>query len=204
LPVHASIVTQRRLRALAALLAQVDSAVGGKTGINTRHGKNLVGTFHQPRLVLADIYALSTLARREFLAGYAEVVKYGLIGDAAFFAWLDDHASAIRDGDRAARRHAVATSCAAKAAIVSRDEREASGLRALSISAIPSAMRWRPSAAMGTRSCMARPWPGDVPGLRPLGQLGLCPTEDADRVRRHLAMIGLRPGFRSGSGTQTG
>ena len=112
------------------LLAQVDSAVGGKTGINTRHGKNLIGSFHQPRLVLADIDVLSTLRRREFLAGYAEVVKYGLINDPVFFAWLDDHASAIRDGDRAARRQAVATSCAAKAAIVARDERER-GERAL-------------------------------------------------------------------------
>ncbi|HEY5598048.1 MAG TPA: 3-dehydroquinate synthase family protein, partial [Kiloniellales bacterium] len=81
------------------LLAQVDSSVGGKTGINTRQGKNLVGSFHQPRLVLADTSVLSTLPRRQLLAGYAEIAKYGLIGDAAFFAWLEGHGSAVIDGD---------------------------------------------------------------------------------------------------------
>jgi len=95
------------------LLAQVDSSVGGKTGINTPQGKNLVGSFHQPRLVLADLDALATLPKREILAGYAEVAKYGLISDAPFFAWLEGHSAALVDGDIEARRHAVAISCAA-------------------------------------------------------------------------------------------
>lgn len=112
------------------LLSQVDSSVGGKTGINTARGKNLIGSFHQPRLVLADIATLNSLPRREFLAGYAEVVKYGLLGDAAFFTWLEQNGRAMVDGDLAARREAVHRSCAAKTAIVAEDERE-QGRRAL-------------------------------------------------------------------------
>ena len=112
------------------LLAQVDSSVGGKTGINTGHGKNLVGAFHQPRLVLADTSALDTLPARELRAGYAEVVKYGLIGDAPFFDWLEVNGAAVLAGDPAARAHAVVTSVASKAGVVSRDERE-TGERAL-------------------------------------------------------------------------
>ena len=113
------------------LLAQVDSSVGGKTGINTPAGKNLVGAFHQPALVLADLAALDTLPRRELLAGYAEVVKYGLLGDADFFAWCEANGAAMLDGDAAAREYAVARSVAAKAAIVKQDEKETLGLRAL-------------------------------------------------------------------------
>ena len=101
-----------------SLLAQVDSSVGGKTGIDTRQGKNLIGTFHQPSLVLVDISALLTLAPREFRAGYAEVVKYGLIGDAPFFAWLEQNWGEIFAAAGAARRRAVETSVRAKAAIV--------------------------------------------------------------------------------------
>ena len=112
------------------LLAQVDSSVGGKTGINARAGKNLIGAFHQPRLVLADTGVLHTLPRREFLAGYAEVAKYGLIRDAEFFAWLERHGPALRDGDQAALVEAVRRSCEAKAGIVARDETER-GERAL-------------------------------------------------------------------------
>ena len=112
------------------LLSQVDSSVGGKTGINTRHGKNLVGSFYQPRLVLADTSVLDTLPRRELLAGYAEVVKYGLLGYPDFFAWLEANGAAVVTGDAAARRHAVMTSCDAKAKIVAGDEREL-GRRAL-------------------------------------------------------------------------
>lgn len=112
------------------LLSQVDSSVGGKTGINTARGKNLVGSFYQPRLVLADIETLNSLPRRELLAGYAEVVKYGLLGDAAFFTWLEQNGRALVEGDLAARREAVHRSCAAKAAIVAEDERE-QGRRAL-------------------------------------------------------------------------
>jgi 3-dehydroquinate synthase len=111
------------------LLAQVDSSVGGKTAIDSRHGKNLVGAFHQPVLVVADTAVLDTLPPREFRAGYAEVVKYGVLGDAGFFAWLDANAKEVFAGG-AAREHAIATSCRMKAAIVARDERE-TGDRAL-------------------------------------------------------------------------
>ncbi|MGB0905786.1 MAG: 3-dehydroquinate synthase family protein, partial [Mangrovicoccus sp.] len=87
-----------------SLLAQVDSSVGGKTGINTPHGKNLIGAFHQPALVLADIAVLGTLTPRDFLAGYGEVVKYGLLGDAQFFEWLESNGPALAAGDMAARQ----------------------------------------------------------------------------------------------------
>src|SRR5690606_34357712 len=112
-----------------SLLAQVDSSVGGKTGINTPRGKNLVGLFHQPSLVLADTGALDTLSQRHFRAGYAEIVKYGLINDPDFFAWLEENREKVFAGG-GARIHAIATSCRAKAAVVAADEREA-GERAL-------------------------------------------------------------------------
>jgi 3-dehydroquinate synthase len=111
------------------LLAQVDSSVGGKTGINSRQGKNLIGAFHQPVLVIADTALLDTLAKREFCAGYAEVAKYGLLGDAAFFAWLEKNWQDVFAGGPA-REHAIAVCCRAKAGIVARDERE-TGERAL-------------------------------------------------------------------------
>lgn len=112
------------------LLSQVDSSVGGKTGINSRHGKNLIGAFHQPSLVLSDLATLETLPDREFRAGYAEVVKYGALGDAAFFEWLEanGHRVFARDGD--ALTHAILRSCEMKAGIVARDELE-TGDRAL-------------------------------------------------------------------------
>src|SRR5215831_16928243 len=111
------------------LLAQVDSSVGGKTGINSPQGKNLIGAFHQPLLVIADTAVLDTLPPRQFRAGYAEVAKYGVLGDEAFFGWLEaNHAGVFKGGE--AREHAIATSCRAKAAIVARDERE-TGERAL-------------------------------------------------------------------------
>src|SRR5690348_7896958 len=117
-----------------SLLAQVDSSVGGKTGINSRHGKNLIGAFHQPAMVIADTVLLDTLPKREFRAGYAEVAKYGLLGDAAFFAWLEQNwQDVFADGQGAgssAREHAIALCCRGKAGIVSRDERE-TGERAL-------------------------------------------------------------------------
>lgn len=112
------------------LLAQVDSSVGGKTAINAAQGKNLIGLFHQPRLVLADTDVLSTLPRRELLAGFAEVVKYGLLGDATFYDWLEAHSDAVLSGPGPERIHAIVTSIAAKARIVEQDERE-SGVRAL-------------------------------------------------------------------------
>lgn len=112
------------------LLAQVDSSVGGKTGINTRHGKNLIGAFHQPSLVIADTSVLDTLSPRQFRAGYAEVAKYGLLGDAAFFGWLEQNWRDVFGSNGAARLTAIETSCRAKAALVAEDEREM-GRRAL-------------------------------------------------------------------------
>ena len=113
-----------------SLLAQVDSSVGGKTGINSAHGKNLIGAFHQPLAVLADLDILNTLPQRQRAAGYAEIVKYGLLGDANFYAWLDENVEAIMAGDAKATAHAVRTSCAMKARIVAEDETE-TGVRAL-------------------------------------------------------------------------
>lgn len=112
------------------LLSQVDSSVGGKTGINSPHGKNLIGAFYQPKLVLADVSLLDTLPQRDVLAGYAEVVKYGLLGDFSFFEWLEENGRAVVTGDTAARIHAVKTSVKAKADIVAEDEHE-QGVRAL-------------------------------------------------------------------------
>ncbi len=113
------------------LLAQVDSSVGGKTAINTARGKNLVGAFHQPSLVLADPMALDTLPLRELRAGYAEVIKYGLIDDLAFFRWCETNGAQLLAGDHAAREYAIAAGVAAKARIVAADEKETGGQRAL-------------------------------------------------------------------------
>ena len=113
------------------LLAQVDSSVGGKTAINTRTGKNLIGAFHQPSLVLVDIGTLASLPDREMRAGYAEVIKYGLLGDPAFFGWLGHNSKAVLTREPEALTHAIATSVEAKARIVAEDERETSGVRAL-------------------------------------------------------------------------
>lgn len=121
----------RLLQIPTSLLAQVDSSVGGKTGINTSHGKNLVGAFYHPALVLADIGVLDTLPRREIKAGYAEILKYALLGDREFFRWLQEHGWSVLAGDVAARTHAVAMSCAAKADIVMADPFERNGRRAL-------------------------------------------------------------------------
>ena len=114
----------------SSLLAQVDSSVGGKTGVNAASGKNLIGAFHQPRLVLADTTLLDTLPDRELRAGYAEIVKYGLLGDSDFFEWLEAHGTDVLSRAPEALSHAILTSCAAKARIVEADERE-SGQRAL-------------------------------------------------------------------------
>jgi 3-dehydroquinate synthase len=182
------------------LLAQVDSSVGGKTGINTRHGKNLVGSFHQPRLVLADTEALSTLPRRELLAGYAEVVKYGLIDDPAFFAWLEGHGTAVIEGDLAARRHAVMTSCAAKAAMVAADEREAGARALLNLGhtfghALEAETGYSGELLHGEGVAI-----GLVMAFDLSAHLGLCPAEDAARLRRHLAAVGLPTGLETVAG----
>lgn len=173
------------------LLAQVDSSVGGKTGINTPHGKNLVGSFHQPRLVLADMEVLETLPKREFLAGYAEVVKYGLINDPAFFEWLEDKGPALIAGDRDLRRAAVLTSCRAKADIVAQDEREA-GLRALLNlghtfgHAFEAEAGYSGGLVHGEAVAL-----GMVMAFDLSVQMGLCPAADAARVRAHLGTCGL-------------
>ncbi|MDP7668819.1 MAG: 3-dehydroquinate synthase [Rhodospirillales bacterium] len=177
------------------LLAQVDSAVGGKTAVNTRHGKNLLGAFHQPRLVLADIATLETLSTREFLAGYAEVVKYGLLGDADFFSWLEREGAALYEGDHAARRHAVVTCCAAKAAIVAGDEREA-GRRQLLNLGHTFAHAFEAETAYGTTLLHGEAVAiGMVLAFELSVRLGFCPSDDAERVRRHFAERGLRVGL---------
>ena len=173
------------------LLAQVDSSVGGKTGINTAYGKNLVGAFHQPRLVLADIGALSSLPPRELKAGYAEVAKYGLIGDAPFFAWLEENGAAVLAGDPAARTHAVVTSVAAKAGVVSRDERETGERALLNLGhtfghALEAATGFSDRLLHGEAVAIGMCLAFDLSAM-----LNLAPAEDAARVRRHLAAMGL-------------
>jgi 3-dehydroquinate synthase len=173
------------------LLAQVDSAIGGKTGINSRHGKNLIGAFHQPRLVLADTALLSTLPPRELRAGYAEVVKYGLIDRPAFFAWLEAHGRQVLAGDPGAQRHAVLESCRAKAAVVAADEREG-GVRALLnlghtfAHALEAACGYGDELRHGEAVAL-----GMVLAFDLSVRLGLCPAPDAERVRTHFAAVGL-------------
>lgn len=174
------------------LLAQVDSSVGGKTAINTPAGKNLVGAFHQPSLVLADLAVLDTLPRRELLAGYAEVVKYGLLGDADFFAWCDSHGAAMLDGDAALREYAVAHSVAAKARIVKEDERETKGLRALLNlghtfgHALEAQTGFSDRLLHGEAVAL-----GMVLAARYSARRGLIPRASAEHVARHLASVGL-------------
>lgn len=178
------------------LLAQVDSSVGGKTGINSAHGKNLIGAFHQPRLVLADTQVLDSLPRRELLAGYAEVVKYGCIDDAEFFAWLETHGPDVVEGDPAARRHAVITACRRKAAVVARDETEESGARALLnlghtfAHALEAECGYAGALLHGEAVAIGMVMAADLSV-----ELGLCPAEDATRVRNHLAAVGLPTGL---------
>jgi 3-dehydroquinate synthase len=173
------------------LLAQVDSSVGGKTGINTRFGKNLIGAFYQPRLVLADTTTLSTLPRREVLAGYAEIVKYGLIRDAGFFAWLETEGGAVCDLVPAALRRAVMTSCAMKAEIVAGDERE-EGDRALLNFGHTFGHALETETGFSSRLLH-----GEAVGLGMVlafdfaARLGLVSAEASERARRHLDEMGL-------------
>ena len=173
------------------LLAQVDSSVGGKTGIDTAHGKNLVGAFHQPRLVLADTAALRTLPRRQWLSGYAEVAKYGLIDDAELFAWLEVNGPALLAGDAAALQQAVVASCRAKARIVAEDERE-SGRRALLNLGHTFAHALEVETGFGDDLMHGEAVAiGMVMAFELSTQLGLCPAADVTRVRDHLAGVGL-------------
>jgi 3-dehydroquinate synthase len=174
------------------LLAQVDSSVGGKTAINTRAGKNLVGAFHQPDLVMIDPTTLDTLAPREVRAGYAEVVKYGLIDDFDFFSWCEGNAKAVLEGDEAARTHAIAHSVGAKARVVAADERETTGTRALLN--LGHTFGHALEAETGFSSTLLH-GEGVACGMalafRFSAALGLCPGQDAERVTRHLASAGL-------------
>ena len=172
------------------LLAQVDSAIGGKTGINTKHGKNLVGAFHQPCLVLADTQVLDTLPQREFRAGYAEVAKYGLLGDAAFFAWLESNWHELFSGG-AARTRAIATSCRMKADFVSRDERERGERALLNLGhtfghALEAVTGFSDRLLHGEAIAI-----GLALAFRLSVALELCDRKDADRVAAHLAAVGL-------------
>jgi 3-dehydroquinate synthase len=174
------------------LLAQVDSSVGGKTGINTRHGKNLVGTFYQPRLVLADTDVLDTLPRRELLAGYAEVAKYGLIDDPAFFAWCEANGAAVLSGDSAKRTYAIEQSCLAKARIVAADERETTDLRALLNLGHTFGHALEAETGFGSDLLHGESvGTGMAMAFDLSARLGLCPATDAERVRRHLGAVGL-------------
>jgi 3-dehydroquinate synthase len=173
------------------LLAQVDSSVGGKTAIDSRHGKNLVGAFHQPILVVADTALLDTLPAREFRAGYAEVVKYGLLGDAGFFAWLEANWRDMFAGG-AARDHAIAVSCRAKAAIVARDERETGDRQLLNLGhtfghALEAAGGFSDRLLHGEAIAIGMALAFEFSAARQ----GLLPKAAATRVVRHLAAVGL-------------
>ena len=173
-----------------SLLAQVDSSVGGKTGINSPQGKNLIGAFHQPVLVIADTSVLDTLSPRQFRAGYAEVAKYGILGDEAFFAWLEtNHADIFAGG--AGREHAIATSCRAKAGVVSRDERETGERALLNLGhtfghSLEAATGFSDRLFHGEGVSV-----GMVLAAEFSAQLGMISTDDAARIARHLSAVGL-------------
>ncbi|MFN3846833.1 MAG: 3-dehydroquinate synthase, partial [Paracoccaceae bacterium] len=190
----ASAVLRRGVRFVqipTTLLAQVDSSVGGKTGINTLQGKNLVGAFHQPTLVLADIDVLATLAGRDFLAGYGEVVKYGLLGDAAFFDWLEVNAPAMAT-DRSLRQYAVRRSVEMKAGIVSRDETEEGERALLNLGhtfchALEKATGYSDRLLHGEGVAI-----GCALAFELSQRLGLCAQEAPSRVRAHLRAMGTK------------
>lgn len=173
------------------LLAQVDSSVGGKTGINSKHGKNLIGSFHQPVAVFADTALLETLPPRELAAGYAEVAKYGALGDAAFFEWLEKNVDDIFAGNASLRGRAVEVSCLAKARIVAEDETE-TGVRALLNlghtfgHALEAATGYSSRLLHGEAVAI-----GMVQAARFSEREGRCPQGTADRLARHLARAGL-------------
>ncbi|MET4220944.1 3-dehydroquinate synthase [Bradyrhizobium sp. LB7.2] len=173
-----------------SLLAQVDSSVGGKTGINSPQGKNLLGAFHQPVLVVADTAVLDTLSPRQFRAGYAEVAKYGVLGDEAFFTWLENNHSDISRGG-AAREHAIATSCRAKAGVVSRDERETGERALLNLGhtfghALEAATGFSDRLFHGEGVAI-----GMTLATQLSARLGMIGEADAARVERHLIEAGL-------------
>ena len=182
------------VQAPTTLLALVDSSVGGKTGINTAHGKNLLGAFHQPRLVLADTGTLGTLPGRELRAGYAEIVKAGLIGERAFFEWCERHGAALTSGDRDVQAEAILRACAFKAAVVGDDEREerpADGRALLNLGhtfghALEAEVGYGGGLLHGEAVAV-----GLGLAFRLSVRLGLCPPDDAARVAGHLQAVGL-------------
>ncbi|NOC82148.1 3-dehydroquinate synthase [Ruegeria sp. HKCCD6428] len=175
-----------------SLLAQVDSSVGGKTGINAPLGKNLIGAFHQPSLVLADTSVLGTMTQRDFLSGYGEVVKYGLLGDAKFFDWLEAHGPSVSSGDMAARVHAVTRSVQMKADIVARDETEQGDRALLNLGhtfchALEAATGYSDRLLHGEGVAI-----GCALAFELSSRLGLCSQEDPSRVRAHLRAMGMK------------
>ena len=175
-----------------SLLAQVDSSVGGKTGINSTHGKNLIGAFHQPSLVLADIGVLGTLTPRDFLSGYGEVVKYGLLGDAAFFDWLERNGPALASGDMALRQYAVRRSVEMKARIVERDETEEGDRALLNLGhtfchALETATGYSGRLLHGEGVAI-----GCALAFELSQRMGLCSQEEPSRVRAHLRAMGMK------------
>ena len=180
------------------LLAQVDSSVGGKTAINTRAGKNLIGAFHQPGLVLIDPDVLDTLPARETRAGYAEVVKYGLIDDFAFFEWCEANGEKLLAGDPEAREHAIAHSVGAKARIVAEDERETTGKRALLNLGHTFGHALEAETGFSDRLLHGE---GIAAGMALAfaysARRGLCPGQDAERVAAHLRAVGLPDGVKA-------
>jgi len=173
-----------------SLLAQVDSSVGGKTGINSKQGKNLIGAFHQPILVIADTAALDTLPAREFRAGYAEVAKYGLLGDAAFFSWLEANWQDVFAGG-VSREHAIAVSCRAKAGVVARDERESGERALLNLGhtfghALEAGTGYSDRLLHGEGVAL-----GMALAFEFSARKGLLSAAEAERAVRHLAAVGL-------------
>jgi 3-dehydroquinate synthase len=173
------------------LLAQVDSSVGGKTGIDTAYGKNTVGAFYQPRLVLADVSTLDTLPKRELPAGYAEVVKYGLIADRGFFDWCVDHGKEVIQDDKEAQVYAVEYSCAAKAKIVEEDEREAGKRALLNLGhtfghALETATGFGDTLVHGEAVAI-----GTLMAFRLAVKMGVCPAKDYEDVHAHFKDVGL-------------
>ncbi len=176
-----------------SLLAQVDSSVGGKTGINSARGKNLIGAFHQPALVLADISVLDTLGRRDFLAGYGEVVKYGCLGDAGFFEWLEEHGPALAAGARALRAEAVRRSVEMKAGIVARDEKERGERALLNLGhtfghALEAATGYDGARLLHGEAVAI----GCALAFELSARLGLMAQEAPSRLRAHLAAMGMK------------
>ncbi|WP_208348413.1 3-dehydroquinate synthase [Pseudaestuariivita rosea] len=174
------------------LLAQVDSSVGGKTGINAPQGKNLIGAFHQPSLVLIDIDILQTLPRRAFLAGYGEVVKYGLLGDADFFEWLEQNGPDMALGDTAARGAAIKRCCQMKADIVARDETEQGDRALLNLGhtfchALEAATGYSDRLLHGEGVAIGCALATDLSA-----RLGLCSQESPGRLRAHLRAMGMK------------